>query len=492
MKERGNYIHINFILILVLWCSIAVMFYSLFTENAVFDVKTKILVITGLVFLLICIKKNIGGPLFEIFTIFLFLYYIQRIVLLAINPDYFAFKLSITMDKADVNGSLLYLLVAIVAILLGYSFGGNMAGRSRSKDLNIVNDAVLSKNIYRKIWIVISLLLLFVKVFILLYLRQGFGVVPPSYYAWVLRPLEFLAMILMVNIVLSLQNDIKLSKVEERWLKWFIFIYLLVLIISGSRAALLSILMYVFSLKFLLDRRISIKQLIVIMCIFLMSLASFPIVNIYRGYLQEKYIVQSADNSYYDYSGYYDRFNVIDSINFLSERMNGFDLLVASIAKKDILSTYFDVKVALLQCLDTLYPGSLFVQEYSPGEIIPMVLRNFNMSDFLFHREHMNLIGMSQIYFGYIGGIFFLFILCLVTAFVIFSTNSIFIKLLFIQLFIIYPFENGFIEGIFQLFSMNAAMYSVFIVIAFLVANAVHSNKNFNNDSTAKPPSNFG
>ena len=448
---RGNrdiYVSFDTIIMVTLFVCLSIEFVLLFFDSELFNFQAKLSIILGLFLLIVCVKRSIGGYPFKLFTIFLILYFVQRIILLSIDPAYFDFP--IHLDETDINHALLFLFFSSITILMGFSFGIALSSLERLRKQSYLNYGIFKTNSYRKTWIKISYVILFAHLFVLLFLKQGFGVIPAGEFSWMLRPIRVWQLMFGVNILLLMQSHIKFVNSEKKALKVFIVLSVGAMIISGSRAALFSIPFAIIMAKFIIgDFRVKAKTIILLSLLIPFLSVYFTFINAYRGILQQSYADPSVTRSI-DYYDLLNRINMIDSINFLSVRMNGFDLLVAALKKQDELSNYLNIKDSVLTIVDSLYPGSLFEHAIEPAQVIPTVLRNVDMSAFIFSGEHLNLIAMSFIYLGYFGGFIFLFIFSFITALVLFSKKDVVIKLIIVNILIFYTFETGFIESIVQ------------------------------------------
>ena len=245
--NRAIYVSFDCMIIATLSVCILIEIVSLFSDNELFNFRAKLSIIFGLLLLIICVKRGVGGYPAKIFTVLFILFFVQRIILLSIDSDFFVYP--IQLDGSDINNALLYLGYSIIAILLGFSFGMALSSMKRSKEQSCLNYGIFEKNSYRDKWIKISYVILFLNFIILLYLKQGFGVVPPEEYNWMLRPMVVAGLMFMVSILLLMQHDIMLSDYEKKKLKIFIILSICSFIISGSRGALLTFLLYVFFTK---------------------------------------------------------------------------------------------------------------------------------------------------------------------------------------------------------------------------------------------------
>jgi len=472
--NRSIYLSFDYMIIVTLLVCISIEFVSLFLDNEIFSFGAKVSIIFGLLLLIVCVKRSVGGYPFKIFTLFLILYFVQRIILLSINPDPFVYPIDV--NEYDINYALLYLFCSIIVILLGFIIGIVLSSMKKSKGRSDLNYGIFKANSYRDKWIKISYVLLFANYFVLFYFRHGYGVLPPEEYAWVFRPLRALGIMFLGNVFLLVQSHIKLSDYEKKTLKIFIVLYVVSIIISGSRAALFMIPVAVVVVKFIIgDTRIRAKTLILLSLIIPLLAVYVVFINFYRTFLQESFVDPSVSvTSIIDYNSLLNKISLTDVLDFFSMRMNGFDLLVGALKKQDLLSSYINIKYQLVTLIDSLYPGSLFEHGMDPGLVIPLILRDIDMSTYVLSKEHMHLIGMSSVYFGYWGGLIFLFIFFFIVALILFSKGDIIIKLIITNILIIYTFETGFIDGIFQNLSETLIMYGLVVIFTLNFRSTLH------------------
>lgn len=461
--NRVFYVNINHIIIVLLLVCISVVVVYLHEDNVLFSYNAKLSIIVGLFFLIFCVKRSIGGYPFKLFTLFLVAYFIQRILLLLIDPDLFDFK-RISLTESDVNSALLFLFFSIIAILLGLSLGSMFSGPKRAREQSCLNYGILTTSYYRGKWIKISYALLAIYLFALLILKQGYGVLPGGVYSWLLRPTRILPVILAVNILLLMQSHIKLSDWEKRALKIFVVLYVFGVLISGSRGAFFSVPMSVLMIKFITgDLRIKAKFVILLLLMIPVLSLALGALNVYRANLQLAYRDASAANLI-DYSNVWRTTNLLYIFDLLSIRMNGFDLLAATMNKQAELIKYFNIKDSVLTMIDSLYPGTLFEYGIEPSSVVPLVFRDIDVSVLVLYGEHLHLISMSFIYFGYFGGLIFLMLFYFITARILFSIKKdVVVKIIIANMFVFYPFETGFLEGIFNNLFEQLVVYGIIV-----------------------------
>lgn len=468
-SNRTLYFSFDFIMIVTLLVCISLEMNSLFLDNELFNFAAKSSIIVGLLFLTFCVRLNVGGYPFKLFMIFFILFFVQRVIVLSYNPDIFVYPIDV--DGNDINTALVYLLLSIIAIICGFSVGISFSSMKRSRNLRYVNYGIFEIERYRNKWLNISFVFLLAHFFVLLGLGHGFGVLPPEKFAWIFRPLRVLSIIFSGNIFLLIQNKITLKPIEIKRLKIFTALYVISLIISGSRSALFAVPVSILFIKYTTGSALRIKAKLLLLLALSVPLVSVyvGVINAYREYLQTSFADSSVLlSSIMNYDNLLSRIDVMDVIDLFSRRMNGFDLLVSSLKKQVELSSYISLKSQVLTIVDSFYPGSLFQHGMDPGDVIPLVLRDVDFSlldHFVFSKEHMHLIGMSDVYFGYFGGLIFLFIFFFITTLVLYSKIDFIAKLIVANIFIFYPFETGFIDGIFQNFSEQLIMYGLLVML---------------------------
>jgi len=463
--NRAIYVSFDRMIIVTLWVCISIEIVSLFLDNELFNFGAKLSIIFGLLLLIICVKRGVGGYPAKIFTVLFILFFVQRIILLSIDPDNFVY--AIKLYESDINNALLYLFYSIIAILLGFSFGIALSSMKRSRGQSYLNYGIFKKNSYRDKWIKISYVILFLNYFILLYLKQGFGVVPPGEYSWMLRPMVVAGLMFMVSILLLTQSDIMLSDYEKKALKIFIILSIGSFIISGSRGAFLTSLLYVFFTKCITgDMRVKAKTLILLSLMIPFLTVYVAVINFYRNFQQASFLDPSVTmGSIIDYNYLLDQMNPTIMLNFYSRRMNGFDYLVSALKKQEELSSHASIKYEVLRGIDSLYPGSLFEHGTDPGLWVPEVLRNIDMSTHTYFKETLDLISMSLIFFGYLGGPIYLFIFFFITALILFSKVGVVTKLIITNILILQTFGTGFFSSLFKNLSELLGMYVVVVIL---------------------------
>jgi hypothetical protein len=448
------------ILILLLLVSMVVLGCSMFYDNPLFGFWTKVVVFSALGGHCVLIRRGLGGFPFKLFSLLVFLYFFQRMILFSFDSTYFTYPISLV--ESDVQRALLFLFSSILLAAIGMEIGGKVVSPKMVGPLNERDYSFFTHPSFVGDWLKISFLVLFTHFSVMFFLGEGIGVLPPGALAWLLRPTRAIGMIFIVNFLLFLQQDLSLTRWQGYFLRWFIVLYMLSIVVSGSRSALLIVPFFYLVGKCILgEMKVRLKYLLLFAAFLPLLSVYVASVNLYREYLQTTHFqnVQGVA-SFSEASGRMSSVGAFDALEFFSRRLNGFDLLVSAIIKEKELAEHISFFNEVLVMVDTLYPGSLFEHGMDPGLVIPLVFRKIDSQTILtFSKEHMHFLGMSIVYFGWLGGLVMLLLFYSAVGAILFSRMNVFLKLLMAQLLIVYPFETGFLSDFFKNGSETLVMF---------------------------------
>jgi len=431
--------------------------------NVVFDWQGLVISLLILFIITFLLIFRIGGRGFEIFSLFFIFYFLQRIVLLNYEFEFFTFP-RVVITAQDNNSALCLLLFFTLMIASGFELTGKKFNINKTNkfDLYIGNKRFINS------WIFLSYNVLAMQYILLLFFNVGIGSIEPGQYAWIFRPLRAISVLSIGVLYIFIQNKVSISNSTKKSLSIFIALLLIFNILSGSRASILSLIISVLFIKILLGEDFVKKKYIYCSIVLIPILSLFFLfINEYRSYLQNF----PSDNifGFMSNTNFYDlvkNFNMLSSIEFLSLRMNGYDVFIASFVRSNELIPNMLISNHFLQIIDSLYPGSLFDGGPESAIAVVEILREVSIENYIFHREFINLIGMAYIYFGVIGGGIFLLTIFYIISYYLYSQDiSIIIKLIILSSVLFYSFESGFLPSIFVNLSEQIIFYLIIIII---------------------------
>lgn len=251
-----------------------------------------------------------------------------------------------------------------------------------------------------------------------------------------------------------------------------LFIYVLLSILQTSKGGLINVGLVFIVCYQLMRQHVSVRIIVGFGVLLIVTVAVYaPLMMAARS----EFISYTRDNmvigleSVITHLSYFMK----DSLFVFLRRLGGFDWFLGfATVGREQFPYWVSMNGDLIQVINSLIPGDIIkTPEYiNIAQLMPIMLRGYpSIESVGGHGENMGIVGMAYLYFGLFSAFVFFFSWSFISEKVFYSNFSIFIKVLFINCFVISLFSGGgfispmmnFYQGIIGLL----ILYCVYIIL---------------------------